>query len=91
MFSAVDDKVRHRRVIVDRVGIRHAGNGREATGHGRAPARSNVFLVLLAGLPQVGVDVDEAGCDPGSFSIEHLGSSGIQSLTDGSDPAVFDQ
>ena len=46
-------------VVVDRIGVRHAGEGREAARHGGRDARGNRFLVFLPGLAQVHVHVDE--------------------------------
>ena len=54
---------RHRRVVVDRIGVRHARDGGEAAGDGRRRAGRDRLLVLLPGLAQVHVDVDEAGRD----------------------------
>ena len=64
LARAVEDVVGHRRVVVHRVRVRHAGDRGEAARHGGAAARGDVFLVLLARLAQVAVQVDEAGRDP---------------------------
>ena len=52
---------RHRRVVVDRIGVRHARDGREAAGDGRRRAGRDRLLVLLPRLAQVHVHVDEPG------------------------------
>ena len=49
------------RVIVHGVGVRHAGHGGEPAGHRGRRAAGDRLLVLLAGLAQVDVHVDEAG------------------------------
>ncbi len=50
-------------VVVDRLGVGHAGHGREATGDGRSHAGGDRLLVLLSGLAQVHVHVDETRTD----------------------------
>ena len=52
-------------VVVDRIGVRHAGDGGEPARRGGRQARRDRLLVLLARLAQVHVHVDEAGADHG--------------------------
>ena len=61
------------------------------SGHGRAAARGQILLVLLPGLAQVHVKVDEARRDPLGRSVHHLGAFGAQIGTHLDDPAFFDQ
>ncbi len=51
------------RVVVHRHGVRHAGHGCEAAGHGRRRPGCHGLLVLLSRLAQVHVHVDEARTD----------------------------
>src|SRR5678810_739556 len=51
------------RAVIDRNRVRHAGDGGEPTGHGGGRAGSHGFLVLLTGLTEVYVHVDEARTD----------------------------
>ncbi len=57
------NELRDARLIVDRVGVRHARDRGEAAGDGRGGAGRDRLLVLLAGLAQVHVHVDQAGDD----------------------------
>jgi hypothetical protein len=56
-----EDVVGDGAVVVDRVRVGHARDGREAARGRRARAGGHRLLVLVAGLAQVHVDVDEAG------------------------------
>ncbi len=55
--------LRHAGVVVHRVGVGHARNGREAAGDGSGGTGRHGFLVLLSRLPQMHVHVDEPGTD----------------------------
>ena len=72
LARAVEDEVGHRRVVVHGMRVRHAGDRGEAARHRRAAARGDVFLVLLAGLAQVAVQVDEARRHPAAARLDHL-------------------
>ena len=64
------DELRHGAVVVHGVRVGHAGNGGETARHGRLASRLDRFLVLVARLPQVRVDVDEPGHDELSLEIQ---------------------
>ena len=64
LARAPHDQLGHRALVVDRLGVRHAAHGREAAGGRRARAGLDVFLVFLARLAQVDVQVDEARARP---------------------------
>ena len=88
----LQDELRDPGVVVHRIGVRHAGDGGEAAGHGGCRAGGDRLLVLLPGLAQVHVDVDEAGRDdPAALDLEHLGAVDRQVLPDARDRAVLDQ
>jgi hypothetical protein len=78
-------------VIVHRIGVGHAGNGREAARHGGGCAGRHRFFVFLSGLAQVHVDVDQPGRhDPPGFQIQHLRAVRRQIPSDPRDPAILD-
>src|SRR6056297_592249 len=56
----VDQVTGHRQVVVDRAGIWHAGQRGDASGCRRTGAADNIFLVLLARIAQVSMDVDQS-------------------------------
>ncbi len=60
-------------VVVHRLGVGHAAHGGETARRRRSQARRDVFLVLFAGLPEVDVQVHEAGEHPlpGQFQRGH--------------------
>ncbi len=91
LLGPIEDVLRHRRVVVHRIGVGHAGDLREAAGdRGRATARE-IFLVLLARRAQMGVEIDQAGHDPGPAGLEHVGPLGRKLGPHGGDAAVLDQ
>ena len=57
------DEVGDPGVVVDRPGVGHAGDGGEPAGHRRRGAGRHRLLVLLPGLAQVHVHVDEPRAD----------------------------
>ena len=72
LARAALDVLGHRRRVVHRVGVRHAAHRGVAAGRRRAGAGLDVFLVLLARLAQVRVQVDEAGREPQARRLDHL-------------------
>src|SRR5713101_4587332 len=83
------DVVRDRAVVVDRIGIRHAGHGREAARGRGARAAGDGLLILVAGLPEMDVDVDQAGTDDLAGGVHDLRALGrLQILSDLRDAAV---
>src|SRR6266480_5659186 len=59
-------------VVVDGARVRHARDRREAAGRRRARPRRDGFLVLVAWLAQVHVDVDEPRADDLAASVQDL-------------------
>ena len=57
------DFLGHADVVVDRIGVGHAGRRHEAARHRRGGARGDGLLVFLPGLAEVDVHVDEPGTD----------------------------
>ena len=57
---SLDNVAGDRAVVVDRVGVGHAGDGGEPTGHCRLGAGQHGLFVLVAGLAQVDMHIDEA-------------------------------
>jgi hypothetical protein len=74
VIGAIEDEVRHRGVVVDRMRVGHARHRREAARHRGASAAADVFLVLLPRLAQMAVHVDEAGRHPAPLHVEDLGA-----------------
>jgi hypothetical protein len=58
---------------------------------GGAAARGDVLLVFLPGLSQMGVHVEEAGCDPPALGLDDLGAPGIEARTQRCDHALLDE
>ncbi len=87
-----EDVVRHRAVVVDRARVRHAAHGGEPAG-GRGPrAGRDGLLVLLAGLAQVHVHVDESGTDDLAGRVDDLDVGGrLEAPPEPHDLAVLDQ
>ena len=82
------------RRIVGRHGVGHGGDRGESAGCCRSSPGGDGFLVALARLAQVHVDIDEAGGDGEPLCIEDLGVwSRLQFARRGdlADPAVFEQ
>ena len=57
---AFEDQFGHGAVVVDGVGVRHAGDAREPTGSGGSNPGCDRLLVLESGFAQVDMHVDEA-------------------------------
>src|SRR6185436_17420350 len=70
LARAPDDQIRDRAAVVGRLRVGHAAHGSEAARDRGARARADVFLVLLAWLAQVHVQVDEAGRDDLAGGVE---------------------
>ena len=87
-----EDVVGDGAVVVDGARVRHTRDRREAAGRRRARARRDGLLVLMAGLAQVDVDVDEARADDLARGVHDLRPRGHrQARPDALDLAVGDQ
>jgi hypothetical protein len=87
-----DDVLGHRPVVVDRIGVGHAGDAGEAARRRRPRAALDRLLVLLPRLAQVDVDVDEAGADDAAGGVEGAHpAGGLDAAADLGDLAVLDQ
>src|SRR5262249_53126051 len=87
-----EDVVRHRAVVVDGTGIRHAAHRGEAAG-GRGPrtGRDRLFI-FLSGLAQVHVHVDESGTDDLAARVDDLDvGRALEAPTEPRDLTVLDQ
>ena len=91
LLRAIEDVHRDRRVVVDRIRVRHAGNLGEAARDGGGTPAAEILLVLLAGRAQMGVQIDEPRDDPGAGCLEDLGPVGRELRSDRRDAAVLDQ
>jgi hypothetical protein len=92
LCGLLQNELRDPGVIVDRVGVGHAGDGREAARHRRGRSGRDRLLVLLTRLAQMHVHIDETGDDePPARDVEHLGAIDRQVATDSCDAPVFDQ
>ena len=87
----VDDELGHGGVVVHGIGIRHAGNRGEPAGHCRAASGGKILLVLLAGLAQVTVHVDESWSDPAIRGIYDLGTPSVEIQPDGRHQPFIEQ
>ncbi len=75
-FTApVDDVAGQVPRVDDGVRVRHGDDGRVPAGGRGGRAGGDVLLVLLARLAQVGVEIDEAGRDPGAGSVDLVGGT----------------
>ena len=68
------DEVGHRAAVVGRIGVGHAADGGEAARRRRPRARGDVLFVLVPGLAQVHVQVDEAGRDHLAAAVDDPGA-----------------
>jgi len=78
-------------VVVHRRRVRHAGHRREAAGHGRRGSRRDGFLRALARLPQMDMQIDQAGADDHAVHIKPFDvrrSFGTGILANDSDLAI---
>ena len=81
-----------RLVVRDRIGVGHGAHGREAAGGRRPGAARDGFDVLVAGLPQVHVDVDQTGGHDPAPHVPHVRLVGrAEPHADGGDATVLDQ
>ena len=87
----LQDELRHARLIVHRIGVRHARDGGEAAGDGRGDTGRHRLLVLLSGLAQVHVHVDQTGRDDQSAELDHRRAVGGKVGPDARHDAVLDQ
>jgi hypothetical protein len=60
----------HRAVVVDRLGVGHAGDRSESAARRRLGAAFDRLLVFLSRLAQMGVHVDEARCHDQIFDVD---------------------
>ena len=70
-----ENEFRYGPAVVDRFCIRHAGHCGETSGHCGFAAALDRFLVLVARLPQVGVDINEARYNQAVRHIQRLPNS----------------
>src|SRR6202012_4855053 len=79
--------------VVHRNGGGHGADAGEAAGRGGRSAGGDGFLVALAGLAQMDVNVDEAGGDDEAVGVDDFGVLvfGFAGGFDGGDLAVFQQ
>ncbi len=88
----LEDELGDAGVVVDRFGVRHAGDGGESAGDGRSRAGGDRLLVFLTRLAQVHVNIDQPRRDhPAARDLEHLGAIGWKVLADAPDHTVLDQ
>ena len=92
----LQDEPGHGRGIVHRIRVGHAGDARVPAGDGGPCTRGDIFLVLLAGFPQMNVHVQQAGDDPFAggvhfFDPGHPIGRQIESRLHLGDPSVFNQ
>jgi hypothetical protein len=80
-----------RLVVVDRVGVGHAGHRSKAAGCGRPGAGHDVFLVLVAGIAQVHVYIDQPGNHQLSPGVDHLCLASFDIFANIGDLAVLDK
>ena len=86
------DVRRHIRIVVDRVRVRHAGDGGETAGDSRGRAGRDRFLVLLPRLAQVHVHIDEPRANHQTVGHRHdRGSVHRQIDADARDAVAVDQ
>ena len=88
LLRAPHDQLGHRALVVDRLGVRHAADRGEPARGRRARAGLDVLLVLLTGLAQVDVQVDQPGHDPQVLDVDDPAAD--QPAPDLDDPAVGD-
>ena len=70
------DEADGRLVVGHRIGVRHRAHRAEAAGGGGHRAGGHRLQILLARLPQVHVEVDEAGGHHLPGRVEHVGAVG---------------
>ena len=71
--------------VLGRVGVRHRDNRRVAAEGGRPRAGFDRLCLGHSGLAEVGVQVDETGCDHHGADVDHLVVSCVEPLPDLSD------
>ncbi len=76
--GAVQDVLRHGGAVVHGLGVRHAGKRREAARERGRHAGLDGLLVLVAGLAQVDVHVDQAGQHEEPARVEHRRVAGLE-------------
>ncbi len=70
-----------------RIGVGHLEDAGDPAQHGGAAAAFQVFLVLVAGLAEMALAVDDAGQDVQPLGVEGLGRLGAAQRPDGGDLA----
>ena len=74
-------------------GVGHRADGGESAGSGGGGAGGDGFLVALAGLAQVNVNIDQTRSDDEAFRVDDVGAGGFDFAWsfDGGDFAVADE
>ena len=90
-LGLLDDVARHRRVVVDRLGVGHAADRREAAVRRRARAGDDILFVFLTGVTQMAVHIDEARRDDLARRVVDLRLRVGQVLADRRDFAIRNQ
>jgi hypothetical protein len=76
VLRLLDDETRDRRIVVDRIGIRHRAHARPTARDRRRRARLNRLFILLPRLAQVRVQVYETGRDDETLRVEYFRAFG---------------
>ncbi len=84
------DTGQDRRIVERRRRVRHQADGREAAVSRRRQPRSDRLGVLVAGLPEMGVEVDEARSDDDPVLVDTLGVGAVQPHDQFEDPVSDD-
>ena len=88
---ALHDEARDLRRVVDRQGVRHAADRREASGRRGPRTALDGFGVLDPRLSQMHVDVDESGRDDLAFRLQHLRVRAFDPRLDRDDAGAVDE
>ena len=80
-LGAIDDEARDGRVVVHRLGVRHAANGREAAARGGKRAGLDGFGIFLPGFAQVHVHINEARRDDQAGGVEDFRAVGTSDFS----------
>jgi len=93
LLAALEHEGDELTVVDGRLRVGHRHDGGKASGGGGPRARGDVFLVLLARLAEMDVQVDEARHHPAAAGVDHLGVTGCYRAggADAADAALFDQ
>ena len=86
-----NDIARHRRIVIDRLGVGHAADRRKTAVRRRARAGNDIFLVFLTGIAQMAVHVDKARRDDLARRVVNRRALGRKPLADGRNFSIFNQ